>query len=134
MHHAWPPVETLLLGPRAMPQMCMSSGMAADSHDVAVTIHVCCNCMFQMFQKYIAGVLFEYFICCNGYIHKLQAYVSNISHVSNVCCSMCFMLQVFSLVGTRNECRQRWSPRACATAWHARYTSSSRHMRAHAEH
>jgi hypothetical protein len=95
---------------------------------VALTIHVCCKCMFQMFhlfRTYVASVLSVSFICCNGHTRILQMYVSSVlnicckcfsgccicyrgythilqayvSLVSDVCCSKCFMLQVFALAG-----------------------------------
>jgi hypothetical protein len=61
---------------------------------VAMTIHVCCKCMFQMFrffQTYVASVLSGCSICCAGGTCMLQVYVSNIL--------FCFkrMLQVFYL-------------------------------------
>jgi hypothetical protein len=37
---------------------------------VALTIHICCKCMFKMFhlfQMYAASVLSVCFICCNVY-------------------------------------------------------------------
>jgi hypothetical protein len=45
---------------------------------VAMTIHVCCKCMFQMFQlfqTYVASVFIWMF-------HTLQVYASNVSVVS----------------------------------------------------
>jgi hypothetical protein len=49
---------------------------------VAVAIHVCCKCMFQMFhifQTYVASILSRCCICCSGYTHLLQTCVSIIS-------------------------------------------------------
>ena len=43
---------------------------------VAMTIHVCCKCMFQMFlliQTYVVSVLCGCCICCSSYTHMLQA-------------------------------------------------------------
>jgi hypothetical protein len=58
---------------------------------VAMTIHVCCKCMFQ---KYVASVLLSRCcICCTGYTRILQVYVSNVVVVSNVCCR-CFYMNV----------------------------------------
>jgi hypothetical protein len=66
-----------------------------DVTHVAMAIHVCFKCIFQMFQllqTYVASVLSG---CCSGYTHMLQAYDPNISYVSDICCSKFFMLQVF---------------------------------------
>jgi hypothetical protein len=71
---------------------------------VAMTVHVCCKCMFQIFQlfkTYVASVLSRCCICCTNctrkccicctcYTRMLQVYVSNISVVSNACCK-CFI-------------------------------------------
>jgi hypothetical protein len=60
---------------------------------VAMTIHVCCKCMFQMFQLFqtdIVSVLSGCCICCTGSTRMLQVYVLNVSSVSNVCCK-CFI-------------------------------------------
>jgi hypothetical protein len=60
---------------------------------VALTINVCCKCMFQMFhlfQTYVASVLSGCCICCSAHTHMLHAYVVNVSSMSNVCCSKCF--------------------------------------------
>jgi hypothetical protein len=70
---------------------------------ITIGIHVCCKYMFQMFQlfqKYVAGVLSRSCVCCSGYTHMLHEYVPNILHVSDVCCSKCFPFQVFSLANT----------------------------------
>jgi hypothetical protein len=59
---------------------------------VAMTIRICCKCMFQMFQlfqTYVASVLSGYCICCSGYTCMLQVYVLNVSPVSNLCCICC---------------------------------------------
>ena len=58
---------------------------------VALAIHVCCKCMFQifqLFQTYVASVLSGYRICCSVYTHIFL-------YVLDVCCSKCFMLQLF---------------------------------------
>jgi hypothetical protein len=63
---------------------------------VAMVIHVCCKCvfqMFQLFQTYVASVLFGYCICCSGYRCMLQVCVPNVSSVLDLCC----YLQVFYL-------------------------------------
>ena len=83
-----------------------------------MAIHVCCNCMFQMFhlfQTYVASVLSGCCICCSRYTLMLQMYISNVSPVSDVCCSKCFILWVFSLAGAAagGGHRCRWSPLAC---------------------
>jgi hypothetical protein len=42
---------------------------------VAMAIHVCCKCMFQMlqlFQTYVPSVLSGYCICCSSYILPLS--------------------------------------------------------------
>jgi hypothetical protein len=82
---------------------------------VAMTIHVCCKCVFKCFSyfiwilhmlqwlyTYIASVcskcftcfrcmlqvfLSECCICYSGYIHMLQMYVSIVSICCNRCCS-----------------------------------------------
>jgi hypothetical protein len=41
--------------------------------------------MFQLFQTYVASVLFGWCICCTSYTRMLQAYVSNVSAISNIC-------------------------------------------------
>jgi hypothetical protein len=61
---------------------------------VAMAIHVCCKCMFQMFQTYVLSVLSGYCICCKcmfQMFHLFQVYVTS---VSSRCC-ICFrhMLQ-----------------------------------------
>ena len=66
-----------------------------DVAHVAMAIHVCCKCMFQMFhlfQTYVASVLSGCCICCSRYILMLQVYIFNVSPVSDVCCSKCFIL------------------------------------------
>jgi hypothetical protein len=60
---------------------------------VAITIHVCCKCMFQLFQTYVTIVLSVCCICCTGYARMLQVYFSNVLAVSNVC-SKCFYVDV----------------------------------------
>jgi hypothetical protein len=65
---------------------------------VALAIHVCCKCifqMFQLFQTYVASVLSGCCICCSAHTHMLQAYDINVSSTSYLCCSKYFMLQVF---------------------------------------
>jgi hypothetical protein len=57
---------------------------------VAMAIHVCCKCMFQLFQTHVGSVLSGCCICCTGYTCMLQVYVSNVLAVSNVCCK-CFV-------------------------------------------
>jgi hypothetical protein len=67
----------------------------------------------QLFQMYIANVLFGCCICCSAHTHILQACAVNVSSISDahthilqacavnissilyVCCSKCFMLKVF---------------------------------------
>ena len=60
----------------------------------------CCKLMFQvfqMFQRYVASVLYRCCknrpgccTCCNGYTHMFQVYVLNVLSVSDVCCK-CFI-------------------------------------------
>jgi hypothetical protein len=79
-----------------------------------LAIHVCCKCMFQIFQL-LSGCC----ICCSGYTHMLQVYVSKVSPVSDAFCSKCFMLQVFSLAereastGGEGSHVRGQSPRPC---------------------
>jgi hypothetical protein len=57
---------------------------------VAIAIHICCKCrfqMFQLFQTYVASVLSECCICCNDYTRMLQVYVSTVSNL----CYKCFI-------------------------------------------
>jgi hypothetical protein len=44
---------------------------------VAMAIHVCCKCMFELFQTYVASVLSE---CCSGHTH-----VASVSFKSFTC-------------------------------------------------
>jgi hypothetical protein len=43
--------------------------------------------MFQVFQMYVANVLYQY---CNGYTHMFQVYVPNVSSVSEYVASVSF--------------------------------------------
>jgi hypothetical protein len=67
---------------------------------VAMTIHVCCKCMFQIFFGSMLQVFYLDVAYIAVAIHMLRAYVSKFLSVSDVCCSKCFMIQVFSLAGT----------------------------------
>jgi hypothetical protein len=75
---------------------------------VALAIHVCCKCMFQMFHLFkrilqlnVVYVAMGIYICCKC--------MFVISSVWDVCCSKCFILQVLHDAGSGR--RQRWSPR-----------------------
>jgi hypothetical protein len=85
-----------------------------DVAHVAMVIHVCFKCMFQiflLFQTYVASVLSG---CCSDYTHISQAYLPIVSSVSDVYCNKFFVLQVFR--GSERRRRQsrgrRRSPRA----------------------
>jgi hypothetical protein len=106
---------------------------------VAMTIHVCYKCMFQMFplfQIYVTSVLSRCCICCtaihvcckcifkcfSGFKRMLQVFYLDVAYIANVCykCFICFgrmlqqMLYVASVswvVAARGR-RRRWSPRA----------------------
>jgi hypothetical protein len=76
---------------------------------VALTIHVCCKYMFQMFQlfqTYVASVLSRYFIYCTDYTCMLLVYVSNVSTVLNVCYK-CFYLDVTYVIVHIHICCKR---------------------------
>jgi hypothetical protein len=70
---------------------------------VAMAIHICCKCrfqMFQLFQTYVASVLSGCCICCNDYTRMLQVYVST---VLNLCCK-CFYLDVADIALAIHVC------------------------------
>jgi hypothetical protein len=59
---------------------------------VLMAIHVCCKCMFQMFQffqMYVASVSSRCCICSSGYICMLQVCFSNVLAVLSECCICC---------------------------------------------
>jgi hypothetical protein len=67
---------------------------------LAIAIHVCLKCMFQMFflfHTYVASISSRCCkyrsgccIMCNGYIRMLQVYVPNVSSVLYIRCK-CFI-------------------------------------------
>jgi hypothetical protein len=71
-----------------VPSRCYKS--RSDVAYVAMAIHVCYKCifqMFQLFQTYVASVCSKCFSC---FRRMLQVYVLNVSVVSDVCCK-CFI-------------------------------------------
>jgi hypothetical protein len=62
----------------------------------------CCNSMFQVFQMYVASVVYQCcknrlgcYTCCNGYTRIFQVYVSNVlSILDEYCKSFTWMLHI----------------------------------------
>jgi hypothetical protein len=55
----------------------------------AMAIHICCKCIFQMFQLFLYGCCSSrYCICCSDYTRMLQVYVLNVSPVLDICCKI----------------------------------------------
>ena len=77
---------------------------------VAMAIHVCCKCMFQifhLFQTYVVNILSGYCICFSGYTHRFLTSIKSVSSIFRCmlqvflcrcckCCSCCtHMLQAY---------------------------------------
>jgi hypothetical protein len=65
---------------------------------IAIVIHLCCKCMFEIFQlfyMYVASILSGCCICFGDYTNMLQEYVLNVSSVSDIYCSKCLCCKCF---------------------------------------
>jgi hypothetical protein len=82
--------------------------------DVALAIHVCCQCMFQMFplfKMYVTSVLSGCRICCSAYTHVASIYCKCFIYFRRMLQQMLYVASVLSVDAARG-CRQRMSPRA----------------------
>jgi hypothetical protein len=85
-------------------------------------------CMLQLLYPYVASVCFKCFSCFRSMLQVFYLDVADVAVTIPICCtsmfqmfldvycSKCSLFQVFSLVSTGSERRQRRSPRACASA------------------
>jgi hypothetical protein len=66
---------------------------------VAMTIHVCCNCIFQKFRVVFKSILQVFYLNIAYVVVAIhicsKRMLSNVLSVLDVCCNKCFMLKCF---------------------------------------